>query len=174
MKSIKEFYRYDTRSNVNASGYSYGYPDLTVFYLQKETPKGYWISEFKKMIVPLEAYAKEDQITYRKANWKFILKNAKASYAYPTKEEALYSYGVRCLKRQGYLKRDLTYVNQCLVKIPELEKEINLEVDFLKWLESDNVVKAGDDRYQTQCTQYFPNFTYTELLAYYKKEYCHD
>jgi intracellular sulfur oxidation DsrE/DsrF family protein len=69
-------------------------------------------------------------------------------------------------------------------KFYELEDEINSffeemvcefeeeEQDrFLDWLESDNVVKSGENEYKTQCTQYKKVFDYDELLEYFINEY---
>lgn len=46
----------------------------------------------------------------------------------------------------------------------------NFKTDFQWWVESDNVVKIGDN-YITQCTQYGKLFTLDELRKYFKREY---
>lgn len=46
--------------------------------------------------------------------------------------------------------------------------------DLIEWINSDNVIKVlrdGNKRYLTQCTQYFKPFTKDELKKYFKREY---
>ena len=43
--------------------------------------------------------------------------------------------------------------------------------DFTNWLESDNVIRTSDDGYRTQCTLYKKEFTYSEVMKYFLKEY---
>ena len=47
----------------------------------------------------------------------------------------------------------------------------NIDKDFKKWLESDNVVYMGNNKYYEQTTQWKCLFTYEELKAYYIKEF---
>jgi len=42
---------------------------------------------------------------------------------------------------------------------------------FKEWVESDNVVKIGENLYRTQCTLYSKAFTFEELKQYWKNEY---
>lgn len=48
------------------------------------------------------------------------------------------------------------------------KKKTNFEI----WKESDNVIKVGENEFQTQCSLYIITFTEKELKAYYKREYC--
>jgi hypothetical protein len=41
---------------------------------------------------------------------------------------------------------------------------------FVEWINSDNVVQ-WNGIYKTQCSQYRKEFTFNELIGYYKKEY---
>ena len=78
-------------------------PSVNIEFIEyesvKETKYGYWIIE--KSLLP---YYKQ-KLTWVKP--RFVLKQSKKRYAYPTKEEALNSLKARNKKRIAYLKRDL-------------------------------------------------------------------
>ena len=44
--------------------------------------------------------------------------------------------------------------------------------NFLKWLNSDNVIILKKGVYTCQCIQYTKRFTFSEIYKYYLKEYC--
>lgn len=43
--------------------------------------------------------------------------------------------------------------------------------EFQDWLNSDNVIKTGENEYKTQCSQYTIPMTLLELKKYYLKEF---
>lgn len=93
-----EFYRYDLRYN-DVYGATVS---LSTYYTVKETPKGYWIDS-SKLNSLLPDYRLENLRLY----CKWIPKNSRKRYAYPTKEEALKSLRIRTNRRMGYLQRDI-------------------------------------------------------------------
>lgn len=95
----KIFYRYEAVSyaSMGSDGeyYSPRIPNIQVhlreYNLHKETPKGYWIGYG----VPFEGY---------KSDSRWVSKNGKKRYAYPTKEEALTNFIKRNERRVKILK----------------------------------------------------------------------
>lgn len=108
-----EFYRY----NYYEEGSVYDeepfslkrYPNvkihLALFYLVKETEKGYWIRH------------QYDSINFK----RWVSKTAKKRFAYPTKEEALNNLIIRTKRRLDYLEHDINACRKVLI-LAENEK----------------------------------------------------
>ena len=99
------FYRYDI-----ALGSKEPEVELREFLLVKETPQGYWIRE-------------DIPGLYFTTDRKWIPKESRKRFAYPTKAEALYSFIRRKTKQIQYCKRELYYAEECL----KIAKEIELK-----------------------------------------------
>lgn len=72
---------------------------LDTFYVIKETEKGFWI--VPAWAIPLPTF--EEAKKYR----RWVSKDSRKRFCYPTKEEAWESYKIRCSKRIGHLKDQL-------------------------------------------------------------------
>lgn len=83
-----KFYRYVDRVYANIGVRV----ELSEFYLLKETPKGYWIS-----------YQWDKKGDYK----RWVSKNGKSRFAYPTREEALYNFKKRKQRQITILKGKL-------------------------------------------------------------------
>ena len=70
---------------------------LFEFETVRETPSGYWL-----------------KMPCRKE--KFVLKDSKRRYAYPTKKEAFNSFKIRTLKSKNYAERDLDNA-KCFIEL---------------------------------------------------------
>ena len=80
---------------------------LVEFKVVKETTYGYWIQEDNDFF---NGYK------------KFVLKQSRKRFAYPTKEEALTSLRIRTQRRISYLNRDLVRSNAVLEQVNNLNK----------------------------------------------------
>lgn len=110
-----EFYRYYERNNYDEGVKVWE----KIFYLVKETPCGYWISENKD-------YYKKDVIHYLWDEPRWISKTSRKRYAYPTRKEAIESFKMR-------KKRQLEIVNYQTKRTKDaLEYMIHNEQKFLK------------------------------------------
>jgi hypothetical protein len=89
-----EFYRYET-IRCEGSLLQFADVELKTIPLIKETEKGYWIGKYE----------------WQK---KWIPKESRKRYAYPTKEEALKNYILRTEKRIKILKSGLSTSEQAL------------------------------------------------------------
>lgn len=96
-----KFYRYDI---------DYGEREIYVvcrrFKLLRETPKGYWITI---------------DSTYFYSWKKWISKDSRKRYAYPTKEEALNSFIIRKKKQIKHCERDMRNAKTALSIAEQME-----------------------------------------------------
>lgn len=77
---------------------------LKTHQILKETPKGYWIRD--------------------RVYWKrWVSKDGRKRYAYPTKAEALNNFKLRKEKQQGILKARLNEVNLLLAQIDKVNTD---------------------------------------------------
>ena len=100
-----EFYRYDvyrTESECNVI--------LSTFYLEKETPRGYWI-----------ANSITEHCWHTPRKW--IPKESKKRFAYPTKEEAKFNIIKRMEKRLKILKSQMLNCQIALTQIESVFKK---------------------------------------------------
>lgn len=122
-----EFYRYEAIETSDSL------PDpkiqLRTFKFLKETPKGYWIIE-----KGWEHYSKQ----YK----RWIPKESKRRYAYPTKEEAMKNYIKRTMLRIAIMERQLEFCKTALHRAREMDKvekgwknleNANLDLAFSGW-----------------------------------------
>jgi len=79
--------------------------ELIEFETVKETTYGYWIR------LKDSPYSKQ----------KFVLKQSKKRYAYPTKDEAFNSFRVRTYKSLEYAKRDVENATDFVKLIEDFE-----------------------------------------------------
>lgn len=102
-----EFYRYEALETSN----NFPNPEITliVFDFVKETPKGYWI-------------IRRGWGNYLGEFKKWIPKESKKRYAYPTKKEAMTNYTKRTKYRIALLERQLQFCKMALYKARK-EKE---------------------------------------------------
>ena len=109
MKNIKH-YRYTY--NLVEPDFDFGISEITliIFDVVETTPSGYWLAHEGSRI-----------------KQKWVLKDSKKRFAYPTKKEALTSLYHRTVMRRGFLQRDLNIVNSTLPKIENLLKKMNDE-----------------------------------------------
>ena len=91
-------YRFETRENEISISIA-----TLVFDVVKETPKGYWIAQ------------------HRHAKPRWVSKNTRKRYAYPTKEEALVNYQRRTKRHIMYSKNAVRRSEQGLL-IAEAQK----------------------------------------------------
>jgi hypothetical protein len=83
--------------------------ELIEFDSIKETRAGYWIIES----IYMRYYTRG--INHIKK--RFVLKNSRKRFAYPTKDEAMNSFKIRANKRVSYLKRDLSNAELIIKKL---------------------------------------------------------
>ena len=86
---------------------------LREYDLLKETPKGYWIG-----------YGIFDKFSWK----KWIPKESRKRFAYPTKEEAIMNYIIRTKKRTGILQYQ---IDSCKISL-NLAEEVKKELDSIK------------------------------------------
>jgi hypothetical protein len=97
-----KFYRYE---NVNV--YNLGVQvELRKYRLLKETPKGYWITYYS--------------IGFS-GDKRWVSKNGKNRFAYPTKEEAIFNFKMRKKRQISILENRLFDAKIALNKIEEIE-----------------------------------------------------
>lgn len=108
----KEFYRYEAETQTSGFG---GFVTvrlvLHTYNLHKETPKGYWIGH--------GYYTPQ----YLRSSSRWVSKDGRKRYAYPTKEEALTNYIKRSEKRVKILKGQLSRTEAGLEEAKKLENE---------------------------------------------------
>jgi hypothetical protein len=110
-EGIMEFYRYNiTQINNTINPLS-----LYVLYLHKETDNGYWIK-----------YDRHGIVTNLRHDCKWISKHSKKRFAYPTKEEAMYSFIRRQERRLDFINSDLSNVTSAL----KIAKKTYEETDY--------------------------------------------
>jgi hypothetical protein len=65
------------------------------------------------------------------------------------------------------------YYIHVIANRPELSmwERVDAIRDFASWIEADNVVKLGANRYKEHTTQWRKTFTAKELIEFYEKEY---
>lgn len=99
-----EFYRYEIRNYSPLEGTYFINPTVTLitFNLHKETPHGYWIGFGEN----------KEGILRSKSRW--IPKQSRKRYAYPTKLEAMDSFIKRTTKRHEILSNTLTVCTMAL------------------------------------------------------------
>jgi hypothetical protein len=78
-----------------------------------ETPKGYWIT-----------YISNSKFVHTYFNKRFVLKESRKRFAYPTKKEAFDSFKIRTKKSKEYAKRDLANAKDFLKLIEIHEKTL--------------------------------------------------
>ena len=86
---------------------------LYSFLVQKETPKGVWLSVWSQK--------------------KFVLTSAKRKYAYPTKELALASFIIRKKRQLGYLNASLTQAEEALRQAKDMQAQGKTEPPASSW-----------------------------------------
>ncbi len=115
-----KFYRYDWREYASIDyddGYSYHNPlpdpkiELSTLALVKETKKGYWIT--------YDSFG---------SGWKkWIPKESKKRFAYPTKEEALNSFIKRTEKRLQINQHEVECCRVALLRAKDIKYELDNE-----------------------------------------------
>lgn len=100
-----KFYRYHLKLGTNRL---FPILEYTEYSLLKETPNGYWI-------VPGDSeYYLERSIVIANSVKKWIPKQSKKRFAYPTKKEALDNFIYRTKKRIDFLATDLQAYQRAL------------------------------------------------------------
>jgi len=122
MEKEMKFYRYELLITIPMADDEYGglsrhifrYRQLSLITLNfhKETPKGYWIGY---------GYCEPDKL---RSHSRWVSKNGKKRYAYPTKEEALVNYIKRTEKRKKYLQNDLFDCEEGIKLAQQKQKEL--------------------------------------------------
>lgn len=111
-----KFYRYVTGCVVYSEEVVV-YPE--VYHLLKETKCGYWICVYP----PIGGRVEEDM--KNKYVWKkWVSKDSRRRYAYPTKKEALESFLIRKHMQIGHAERDLEFARSAIRKAEQIEKEL--------------------------------------------------
>jgi hypothetical protein len=82
---------------------------LEEYFLNRETPKGYWIGY------------EENGDGYLHSAFKWVSKTARKRYAYPTKEEALQSFIKRKEKQIKILKYQLSNAGMALLNAKSIK-----------------------------------------------------
>lgn len=90
-----KFYRYEIYQTSLFAGFPMTDVKLMNFNLHKETPKGYWIGY---------GFYAPDML---RGNSRWVSKDGRKRYAYPTKEEAMVNFVKRTEKRIKILKAQL-------------------------------------------------------------------
>ena len=112
------FYRFDVRVEDGIFGEFNLYKlKLNVYYLNRETHKGYWISINEDAENP----------------FKWIPKKSRKRFAYPTVQEALESFKLRTEKRINILNENLNMANFGLAEIERNQEDIKNN-EFTKFL----------------------------------------
>lgn len=106
-----KFYRYTASKAILSS-------DLHVYHLSyymiKETPCGYWISD-------QVAGKHVDEDMKNPYFWKkWVSKTAKKRYAYPTKEEALESFLARKYRQAALARNTVEYAEEAIRKAEQI------------------------------------------------------
>lgn len=117
-----KFYRYEwvEYASMHDDDYNYVRPSpnpkirITVFKLLKETKKGYWIA-YSSFSDPWK---------------KWVSKESKKRFAYPSKEEALNNFVKRTTVRMSYLQHTIDCCKIALREANFIEQELK-KVDIL-------------------------------------------
>lgn len=105
--SGKVLYRYEGEEDVHWKSFATYIIVLKTYEILKETPKGYWIR--------VRHYWK-----------KWVSKDGRKRYAYPTKAEALNNFKLRKEKQKEILKSRLNEVEQLLRQIDKVDTNENV------------------------------------------------
>ena len=68
---------------------------------------------------------------------------------------------------EGYIDTFTDYWNE---DVTYNDEEVSDRIEFLDWIEGDDVIKSGKDEYTEQTTQYRKKYTKEELYTYYKQQ----
>jgi len=104
-----KLYRYE-----DALGYDALECRLIEFEVIRETEKGYW---FVESWLNNKAF---ESMVERSKRW--VLKDARKRYCYPSKDEAWESYVIRKRKQLGHLKRQFNWAQQRVAYLDENPK----------------------------------------------------
>jgi hypothetical protein len=107
---MEEFYRYTDSHDA----YGYAHITLSIYILLRETNCGYWV-------IPKWAKSDSEREKYK----KWIPRDSKKRFAYPTKEEALINFKKRKAMQIFWGEYNISRAKQALSKIEDLEKEID-------------------------------------------------
>jgi len=109
---VLTFYRLEARSN--------GALIFREFISEKETEKGYWI-------VPDYYTNYYQENNYNLAQWKWIPKDSKKRFAYPTKQEAIINYEKRTNKYIQILEEKLKKAKFGLYELNTIKEKLCLQ-----------------------------------------------
>jgi len=111
---MKEFYRY----GIENAGDEYYQPEIVerVYHGIKETPKGWWIAH-------PEGYPMRRNKRGRYFYDKWIPKESKSRFAYPTKEEAMFNLLKRTQRRRLYAMARLNFCDEAIGLIEDRIKQ---------------------------------------------------
>jgi pyruvate/2-oxoacid:ferredoxin oxidoreductase beta subunit len=105
---MKEFYRYTDSHDA----YDYAHITLSIYILLRETNCGYWI---------IPKWANSDRTKEKYKKW--IPRDSKKRFAYPTKEEALINFKKRKEMQIKWGKYNISRAKSALLAIEDLENE---------------------------------------------------
>lgn len=109
-----KFYRYDAYGGEDGARLH-----LTEMHLYKETPKGYWVSQYPSVPRVLDK-------TLRKWNYiRWVSKTSRKRYCYPTRKEALTSFIARTERRLVILRSQISTCEEAL----EMAKGMKAEME---------------------------------------------
>ena len=94
---------------VVSTGYR-GKPIVDLYQKVKETEKGYWIC-------PAYRWALNDKARTERKGWKFILRNARRKYAYPSLQEAFESFEIRKKWQIAHCERSIMSAREDLARM---------------------------------------------------------
>lgn len=107
---MKEFYRYtDSRD-----AYGYDHITLSVYVLLRETNCGYWI---------IPKWCENSYSSSKEKYKKWIPRDSKKRFAYPTKEEAMINFKKRKAMQIFWGEYNIARAKAALSAIEDLEKE---------------------------------------------------
>lgn len=119
MKVGDKLYRYKNEQDHN----NITRVKLEEFVVIDLTPEGYWFLNTFHNFRPDNA--SEERLRIYKKKWaKWGRFNAKRSYAYPTKKEALESFRIRKVHQISYCKRDIRNATSSLRLIEEMNETL--------------------------------------------------
>jgi pyruvate/2-oxoacid:ferredoxin oxidoreductase beta subunit len=104
---MNEFYRYTDSHDAN----DITYLDLSVYYLLRETPCGYWI---------FPRWANSDKTKEKYKKW--VPKKSKKRFAYPTKKEAINNFKRRKEMQIWWAEYNIRRARSALSKVEFLEE----------------------------------------------------
>jgi hypothetical protein len=106
-----EFFRYTDSQDA----YGYTHIELSLYVLFRETPCGYWI---------IPKWANSDHTKEKYKRW--ISKDSKKRFAYPTKEEALQSFKFRKQRQIWWADFNRARAESALSKLESMERNETL------------------------------------------------